>query len=80
MSTPVATRSDRPAAPVAGLEVDWALAARWGARMAAPGPTASRGELERAVAHLHDSAARALPLALRAARLGRAVTAAGRLE
>jgi len=50
--------------------VDWAGAARLGGRLASPGPTAPRAELERMVADLRTAAVRALPLATRAARLG----------
>lgn len=57
--------------------VDWAKAARWGGRLASPGPTASRAELENLVAGLHAAAERARPLALRSARLAAAVDAAG---
>ncbi len=57
--------------------VDWEKAARWGGRLASPGPTASRGELEDLVAGLHAAAERARPLALRSARLAAAVEAAG---
>lgn len=68
--------------PTTGLpfEVDWTAAARWGGRLASPGPTGSRGELEHLVAELHDAGRRARPLAMRAARLGLAVEAAGRTE
>lgn len=57
--------------------VDWEKAARWGGRLASPGPTASRTELEDLVAGLHAAAERARPLALRSARLTAAVEAAG---
>ena len=59
------------------LDVDWAAAGRWGGRLASPGPGAERDELVRLVEDLHDAARRAVPLALRAARLARAVEAAG---
>ncbi len=62
------------------LLVDWDRAARWAGRLAPPGPTASRTELERVVAGLRDAAERARPLALRAARLGEAVEASGRAD
>lgn len=60
------------------LVVDWDRAARWAGRMAPPGPTAGRAELEAVVGGLRDAAERAYPLARRAARLGTAVSAAGR--
>lgn len=62
------------------LLVDWDRAARWAGRLAPPGPTASRAELEVVVAGLRDAAERALPLALRASRLGGAVEASGRAD
>lgn len=49
---------------------DWRRAARWGGRLAPPGPTASRGDLEELVARLRASASRAVPLAARAGRFG----------
>ncbi|MBX9246835.1 hypothetical protein ICW40_18760, partial [Actinotalea ferrariae] len=45
------------------LVVDWDRAARWAGRMAPPGPTASRAELEALVGGLRDAAERAYPLA-----------------
>lgn len=64
-----------PSGPV--LDVDWVTAGRWAGRVAPPGPTASRDELEHVVAELRDAAERARPLAVRAARLGPALAAAG---
>ncbi|WP_024285748.1 zinc-dependent metalloprotease [Cellulomonas sp. KRMCY2] len=61
----------------ASIDVDWDAAGRWGGRLASPGPAGSRAELDHLVADLHDAARRAVPLALRAARLGTAVEAAG---
>lgn len=66
--------------PPLALAVDWERAARWGGRLASPGPTASRTELEDLVAGLHDAAQRARPLALRASRLTAAVETAGTAE
>ena len=69
------TTTTTPAA--APIDVDWDAAGRWGGRLASPGPAGSRAELDHLVADLHDAARRAVPLALRAARLGTAVEAAG---
>ena len=80
MSPLTPTRPAGPAAPAPAVEVDWDLAARWGGRLASPGPTRARAELEQTVASLHDAAVRALPLALRAARLRPAVEASGRQD
>lgn len=60
--------------------VDWERAARWAGRLAPPGPTGTRADLERLVADLRNAAERARPLALRAARLTGAVEASGRSE
>ena len=80
MSTPPSTPRSDPAVRAPVVEVDWDLAARWGGRLASPGPTPSRATLEETVASLRDAAERALPLALKAARLGPAVAASGREE
>ncbi|MBO1752989.1 zinc-dependent metalloprotease [Actinotalea sp. BY-33] len=68
-----------PAAPPR-LELDWEVAGRWGGRLASPGPTPSRGELEALVADLHASAGLARPLALQASRLGTALERVGATE
>ncbi|WP_284501997.1 zinc-dependent metalloprotease, partial [Actinotalea sp. C106] len=52
----------------------------WGGRLASPGPTPSRGDLEALVADLHASAGLARPLALRASRLETALDRAGATE
>lgn len=71
-------RRRRPAPAIGpSIEVDWESAGRWGGRLASPGPTGSRAELDHLVADLHDAARRAVPLALRAARLGTALETAG---
>ena len=80
MSTPPSTRPADTAVRSPAVEVDWDRAARWGGRLASPGPTPSREKLEETVASLRDAAARALPLALKAARLGSAVAASGRQD
>ncbi|WP_182113017.1 zinc-dependent metalloprotease [Actinotalea sp. JY-7876] len=67
-------------ADVAPIQVDWERAAAWAGRLASPGPTAPRAELAALVDGLRDAAHRAYPLALRAARLGRAVEASGRQD
>ena len=81
-TTPEHGTADRPSSDVAAeaLAVNWELASRWGGRLASPGPTADRTDLERLVASLRDAATRALPMALEASRLGAAVSASGRSE
>jgi coenzyme F420 biosynthesis associated uncharacterized protein len=63
--------------PSTALDLDWATAGRWAGRLAPPGPTASRAELQHLVADLRDAAHRARPLAVRASRLGGPLAAAG---
>lgn len=62
------------------LDVDWDAAGRWAGRLAPPGPTGTRAELEHLVTDLRDAAERARPLAARAARLTGALDAAGTAE
>ncbi|MCL3861447.1 zinc-dependent metalloprotease [Actinotalea sp. K2] len=63
------TPARRPARP-SSIDVDWSAAARLAGRLASPGPTDGRAELERLVNALHVDADRALPIALTASRLG----------
>ncbi|KGM09124.1 hypothetical protein N869_08020, partial [Cellulomonas bogoriensis 69B4 = DSM 16987] len=69
---------DRPRAT--GLDVDWQAAGRWAGRLASPGPTPSRAELQVLVQDLHATASRARPLAVRASRLGQALDGAGNTD
>ena len=61
--------AERTAQAPAALDLDWEVAGRWGGRLASPGPTPARAELEALVADLHAAVGLARPLALRASRL-----------
>jgi coenzyme F420 biosynthesis associated uncharacterized protein len=76
-SSPGRRAGHEPSERAGGVDVDWVTAARWAGRMAAPGPVASRAELEHVVEELRGAAVRARGLAVRAARLGGALEAAG---
>ncbi len=60
-----------------GIGFDAARAARWGGRLARPGPTGSRAELSGLVADLREAADFSHAVAVRASRLGPLLRAAG---